>query len=334
MSSSASSTKQQQQQQQQIAPINEKSESQMLQRFTYDHKEKPKLSNDEMYDVRKIAEHTESMGDYMLEFVEEAVCDCTAEVETALKNLTMPEVVFHIPDPTNTYVPQRWSNENAGYDLWIYGGYTHEKHIVEEEDDEGTLTGRRQLDIPPCSHVMVPTGVHMKISKGFYGKIEMRSGLAKKHGILVGGGIVDSNYRGDVHIILINPTKENVLLYLDEAVAQIIFLPCHIKKRAIQLLDRNAWNAMLKEEKEENDRMDKGFGSSTRTHAPILASQWLQQKRRDSIDFSQQSDDDEEGAVKEPDAKKSRTEAAPAAPVAAAAPAATTNDNMTMSQDY
>ena len=50
---------------------------------------------------------------------------------------------------------------------------------------------------------MMPTGIAFKIPRGHYGQIVARSGLAKA-GLIVDGGVIDTRYRGEIHMILVN----------------------------------------------------------------------------------------------------------------------------------
>jgi dUTP pyrophosphatase len=58
--------------------------------------------------------------------------------------------------------------------------------------------------IPPMSRVQVHTGIAVEIPHGYYGRIAPRSGLAVKHGLDVLGGVIDSGYRGEISVVLIN----------------------------------------------------------------------------------------------------------------------------------
>jgi len=58
--------------------------------------------------------------------------------------------------------------------------------------------------IEPFQRKLVGTGITVEIPKGFYGRIAPRSGLAFKKGIDVMAGVIDSGYRGEIKILLIN----------------------------------------------------------------------------------------------------------------------------------
>ena len=62
--------------------------------------------------------------------------------------------------------------------------------------------------IPPEGKGMVSTGLSMAIPQGYYGRVAPRSSLAWKNHIDVGAGVIDSDYRGEVKVILFNHSKE------------------------------------------------------------------------------------------------------------------------------
>lgn len=80
------------------------------------------------------------------------------------------------------------------------------------------------MDIAPHSWALVPTGVKMAIPVGYEGQIRPRSGLAAKYGVtmLNSPGTIDSDYRGEIKVILINHSEVNFRVNPKDRVAQII----------------------------------------------------------------------------------------------------------------
>ncbi len=78
--------------------------------------------------------------------------------------------------------------------------------------------------LQPGEYKLIPTGVAIEIPEGFEGQVRPRSGLALKHGIacLNSPGTIDSDYRGEVKVLLINHGKEVVRFERGERVAQLI----------------------------------------------------------------------------------------------------------------
>lgn len=74
---------------------------------------------------------------------------------------------------------------------------------------------------------MVPTGVAVAIPAGFAGLVVPRSGLAARHGmgIVNGPGLVDSGYRGEVNVLLINHGREAFRVRRGERIAQLVVVP-------------------------------------------------------------------------------------------------------------
>lgn len=73
----------------------------------------------------------------------------------------------------------------------------------------------------------VPTGIRIAIPKGWEGQVRARSGLAKKYGIALANGVgtIDSDYRGELTILLINLGKEDLQITEGERIAQLILAP-------------------------------------------------------------------------------------------------------------
>ena len=77
------------------------------------------------------------------------------------------------------------------------------------------------LVLNPGERTMIPTGLKVAIPPGFEGCVRPRSGLAAKHGITLTNspGTVDSDYRGEVKILLVNLGRESVTLKRGERIA-------------------------------------------------------------------------------------------------------------------
>lgn len=90
--------------------------------------------------------------------------------------------------------------------------------------EEGRATG---LTLPVGWRALVPTGLIFDIPQGFEVQIRPRSGLALKHGITVlnAPGTIDSDYRGEVGIILINQGDAAFRIAHGDRIAQMVFAP-------------------------------------------------------------------------------------------------------------
>lgn len=76
--------------------------------------------------------------------------------------------------------------------------------------------------LQPLERKLVPTGLAVEIHEGYYGRVAPRSGLAVKHGIDTLAGVIDSDYRGEVRVLLINFHNEPVSFQAGERIAQLI----------------------------------------------------------------------------------------------------------------
>jgi dUTP pyrophosphatase len=83
------------------------------------------------------------------------------------------------------------------------------------------------LALAPLARAKVPTGLQLAIPEQFEGQIRPRSGLAAKRGVTVlnAPGTVDSDYRGEVMVLLVNVSDETVTIEPLERIAQIVFAP-------------------------------------------------------------------------------------------------------------
>ncbi len=126
-------------------------------------------------------------------------------------------------------IPTQGSSEAAGYDL-----YAAEDNVVYS-----------------MSRTLIKTNISMSIPEGYYGRIAPRSGLAFKHGIDVLAGVIDSDYRGDIGVILFNTsTNSEFKIKAGDRIAQIIIEKCH----------NVHWD--IENDLSNTDRKEKGFGST------------------------------------------------------------------------
>jgi len=91
-------------------------------------------------------------------------------------------------------------------------------------DAGADLFSTESIMIHPGERKTVGTGVSMEIPEGFYGRVAPRSGLAAKHGVDVLAGVVDSSYRGEIKVVLLNTDRHNTFhVEKGDRIAQIIF---------------------------------------------------------------------------------------------------------------
>ncbi|MGH0054085.1 MAG: dUTP diphosphatase [Sphaerochaetaceae bacterium] len=78
------------------------------------------------------------------------------------------------------------------------------------------------------SYAKIPTGLSIQIPSGYEAQVRHRSGLAAKKGITVlnSPGTIDSDYRGEVSVLLVNLGKEDVVIHSGDRIAQMIIARC------------------------------------------------------------------------------------------------------------
>jgi len=111
---------------------------------------------------------------------------------------------------------------------------------------------KNKITINPSKTAIIPTGIAVAIPKNYEIQIRPRSGLAAKKGISVLNtpGTIDSDYRGEIKIILINLSKKLFVVKSGDRIAQIILCPlARGKFREVTFLPRTV-------------RSKKGFGST------------------------------------------------------------------------
>lgn len=110
----------------------------------------------------------------------------------------------------------------------------------------------KNLILYPGGRALIPTSLHMEIPRGYWVGVCSRSGLSLKKGIIVTNsiGIIDSNYRGSVGVILQNLSTSDFVINQGDRVAQAILF----KSEPIE------WKEV--EELSDTNRSEAGYGSS------------------------------------------------------------------------
>ena len=130
----------------------------------------------------------------------------------------------------NARLPERATDASAGYDLYS------------SEDKT----------IPAKGKAVVATDISIAVPDGTYGRVAPRSGLAVKHFIDVGAGVIDADYRGPVGVVLFNFGENDFQIRKGDRIAQLILEKIEIAPvLEVKSLD-------------ETDRGAGGFGSTGR----------------------------------------------------------------------
>ena len=127
--------------------------------------------------------------------------------------------------------PTRGTEGSAGFDLY-YSGLPTELEVG--------------------GYALFDTGIQMSLPKDRVGNIKPRSGLAVKYGIDTMAGVIDSDYRGEIKVILINHGKAPVTFRKGDRIAQLVVTTYHADVQEVM------------EELETTARGEGGFGSTGR----------------------------------------------------------------------
>lgn len=127
------------------------------------------------------------------------------------------------------YMPERAHEADAGYDL---------RSPIKTRLYAGEA-------------VVIDTGVHIQIPRGFAGVLKSKSGLNVNHDI-VGEGLIDSGYTGSIRVKLYNHGDESYMIEVGDKISQLVILPIHTP------------DLVIVDELEETERGNGGFGSTGR----------------------------------------------------------------------
>jgi dUTP pyrophosphatase len=114
------------------------------------------------------------------------------------------------------------------------------------------LRADEPFTLAPGERRLVPTGLALEIPAGHEGQVRARSGLAVRHGVALvnAPGTIDSDYRGEVKVVLVNLGREAVSFARGDRIAQLVVAP--VTRVEIELVEELAGSR----------RGDGGFGST------------------------------------------------------------------------
>lgn len=120
------------------------------------------------------------------------------------------------------------------------------------KESDAALDLRSSIDetLSPGDYKIIPSGVAVEIPKGYFGNVKDRSGISAKNAVHTLAGVIDSGYRGEIGIVLINLGKKEFKIEKGDRIAQLIIQP---------VLQPNILEV---EELSDSERKDGGFGSS------------------------------------------------------------------------
>lgn len=132
------------------------------------------------------------------------------------------------------------------------------------------IRAAEDVQIPAFSARLVPTGIYVKIPRGFEIQIRPRSGLAIKHSISVLNtpGTIDSDYRGEIKVILMNYSSTMYSVYTKDRIAQMVLTP----------VEKVVWKPHTGDNFEDTERGAGGFGSTG------IVEQRIEHERRNNLE--------------------------------------------------
>jgi dUTP pyrophosphatase len=116
----------------------------------------------------------------------------------------IPITVKRLPHAGDLAIPQRMTPGSSGCDI--------------------AAAIDADIDLLPGKRALIPTGFCFEIPEGFEVQVRSRSGLAAKHGVFVlnSPGTIDSDYRGEVKVILANMGEEPFTIQRGDRIAQVV----------------------------------------------------------------------------------------------------------------
>ena len=100
-------------------------------------------------------------------------------------------------------------------------------HAYDDGDAGVDLTSVEALTLGAGDRALVPTGIAVAIPQGYGGFVQPRSGLAARRGITLTNspGLIDSNYRGEIQVILQNTGHADFEIKVGDRIAQLVIMP-------------------------------------------------------------------------------------------------------------
>jgi len=119
-------------------------------------------------------------------------------------------------------------------------------------DIAAAVAGDEPMELAPGARALVPTGLRLAVPEGYEAQIRPRSGLALRHGLTLPNspGTIDSDYRGELQVIVMNAGSKPVRIERGMKIAQLVLMP----------VPRVAWRECA--ELDATERGEGGFGST------------------------------------------------------------------------
>ena len=109
---------------------------------------------------------------------------------------------------------------------------------------------KEDIILKSLERTLVPTGIYLELPEGYEAQVRARSGLALKKGLSLPNGIgtIDSDYRGELKVIMVNIGREDIVIQNGDRIAQLVIMK--YERADIELV----------EDLSDSERQDGGFG--------------------------------------------------------------------------
>ena len=136
---------------------------------------------------------------------------------------------------------------DSGFDLRAW---------IKEEEGSNQYSKEPKIVLKPLERKLIHTGLYLALPIGYEAQIRPRSGMALKRGLSVLNtpGTIDSNYRGEIGIIAVNLSNEEITIENNERIAQCVICMVKCKGNGIELIKTDKLD--------ETERGAQGFGDS------------------------------------------------------------------------
>lgn len=167
--------------------------------------------------------------------------------ETAVKYSHPYQIKFVNLSPNED--PSYGKEENSGFDLRAW--------IKPEEGTQYPYNKEPKITLKPLERKLIHTGLYFDLPQGYEMQVRPRSGMALKRGlgVLNSPGTIDSNYTGEIGIIAVNLSNENITIEHGERIAQAVICPIANSINGITLIKTEDLD-------KETERGSQGFGAS------------------------------------------------------------------------
>ena len=109
---------------------------------------------------------------------------------------------------------------------------------------------KEDIILKSLERTLVPTGIYLELPEGYEAQVRARSGLALKKGLSLPNGIgtIDSDYRGELKVIMVNLGREDIVIQNGDRIAQLVIMK--YERADIELVENLS----------DSERQDGGFG--------------------------------------------------------------------------